>query len=58
MESLCFWLHMDDEFMWRWYCFDDNRTLVARSAESYFSCDRAKAAIKAAKARMIQAAAA
>ena len=58
MESLCFWLHMDEAFMWRWYCFDDNRTLLARSADRYFSRDDANAAIKAAKAHMIQAAAA
>jgi hypothetical protein len=58
MESLSFWLHMDSEFMWRWFCYDGNRTIVARSADCYFSCDEAKAAIIAAKARMIQAAAA
>jgi hypothetical protein len=58
MESLYFWLHMDENFMCRWCCFDNNRALLARSAESYFSRDEANAAIKAAKARMIQAAAA
>ncbi len=58
METLTFWLHMDEEYMWRWHCFDANRLLVARSAKSYFSCNEAKAAISAVKARMIQVAAA
>ena len=49
---------MDQDYMWRWYCYDMNRTIVARSAKAYFSCDDAKAAIEAAKARMILAAAA
>ncbi len=25
MDSLNFWLHMDEQYMWRWYCFDANR---------------------------------
>jgi uncharacterized protein YegP (UPF0339 family) len=58
MDSLHFWLHMDGEFMWRWWCFDANRTLVAHSTEWFFSRDDAEAAIVAAKLRMIQAAAA
>lgn len=58
MDSLNFWLHMDESYMWRWYCYDANRALVARSAEVFFSCSEAEAAIKAAKARMIRAAAA
>ncbi|MBB3694516.1 hypothetical protein FHY05_003166 [Sphingomonas sp. BK580] len=58
MDSLTFWLHMDSDFMWCWYCFDGNRTIMARSSRSYFSRDEAKAAVMAAKARMIQAAAA
>jgi hypothetical protein len=58
MDSLNFWLHMDNEFMWRWYCYNADRDIVARSAEWYFSCDEAKAAVQAAKARMIQVAAA
>lgn len=58
MDSLNFWLHMDSEFMWRWFCFDGNRTIVARSAEAFFSLDEAKAAIEVVKARMIRAAAA
>ena len=58
MASLHFWLHMDSEFMWRWFCFDGNRTIVARSAEAFFSLNDAETAIEAAKARMILAAAA
>ena len=58
MESLTFWLHMDEDYMWCWFCYDDRRTLVARSSQSFFSHDEAKAAVKAAKARMILAAAA
>jgi len=58
MDSLTFWLRMDDGYMWRWYCFDANRIVVARSAEFYFSREEAEVAIKRAKARMIQAAAA
>lgn len=58
MNSLHFWLHMDEQFMWRWYCYDKNRTIVARSFTAYFSHEEADAAVKAGKARMIQAAAA
>lgn len=58
MGTLTFWLHMDSDWMWCWFCFDENRTLLARSADWYFSLDEVKAAVAVAKARMIQAAAA
>lgn len=58
MDSLNFWLHMDEELMWRWYCYDGNRVIVARSAEYYFSRNDALVAVSEAKARMILVAAA
>lgn len=36
MSHLNFWLHMDDRYMWRWYCSDPSGTLVAISAQSFF----------------------
>jgi uncharacterized protein YegP (UPF0339 family) len=44
--------------MWRWYCFDANRDIIARSSEVYFSYAEAGAAIMAAKVRIIEALAA
>lgn len=58
MDSLNFWLHMDEELMWRWYRYDGNRVIVARSAEYYFSRKDALVAVSEAKARMILVAAA
>jgi len=58
MESLNFWPCMDEELMWRWYCFDGSRVILARSAECYFSRNDAQRALLEAKARMVLAAAA
>lgn len=37
MTHLTFWLHMNDQYMWRWFCSDPDGTLVAVSARSFFS---------------------
>lgn len=36
MEPYDYWLHMDEDFMWRWFCSDRNGNLVSLSASSFF----------------------
>lgn len=50
MTHLHFWLHMNDEYMWRWYCSDPNGDLVAISAQSFFKLADAERAADAARA--------
>jgi hypothetical protein len=57
MTSLTFWLHMDQDYMWRWHCFDDNKAHLAFSDRCYFSYEEAVDAVLKAKKRMILAAA-
>lgn len=45
MAHLIFWLHMNDEYMWRWYCSDRSGNLIAISAQSFFRLADAKSAI-------------
>ena len=58
MEDLSFWLHMDAEFMWHWYCSDKNGKLVAISTQHFFDLAEAEAALAAFRHQMALPAAA
>ena len=45
MEPFDYWLHMDADFMWRWYCFDRNGNPVSQSAKSFFHRQEAERAL-------------
>lgn len=49
MADATFWLHMNDEYMWRWFCSDSQGSLVAISAQSFFHRADAEAALEMAK---------
>lgn len=49
MTDLTFWLHMNDEYMWRWFCSDSQGTLIAISAQSFFHRADAVAALEMAQ---------
>ncbi|GAA3887449.1 hypothetical protein GCM10022276_03140 [Sphingomonas limnosediminicola] len=49
MAYLNFWLHMDDGYMWRWYCSEPDGTLVAISARSFSKLADAERAADAAR---------
>ena len=49
MPNLTFWLHMNDKYMWRWFCYDDAGQLFAISAQSFFDLAEAERAMKIAK---------
>lgn len=54
MTHPTFWLHMNDEYMWRWFCSDADGTLVAISARSFFHLADAERALKEARSGMSQ----
>jgi hypothetical protein len=56
MLRLNFWLHMNDEYMWRWFCTDDQGSLVAISAQSFFDLSNAERAMHVARECMGNAA--
>jgi len=49
MLRLNFWLHMNDEYMWKWFCTDDQGSLIAISAQSFFDLANAKEAMHVAR---------
>ena len=49
MLRLNFWLHMNDEYMWRWFCSDYQGSLIAISAQSFFHRADAEAALEIAR---------
>jgi hypothetical protein len=36
MDRLSFWLHMNDEYMWQWFCCQSDGVTLAQSARSFF----------------------
>ncbi|MDO6415217.1 hypothetical protein Q4F19_12565 [Sphingomonas sp. BIUV-7] len=52
MAGFSFWLHMNDEYMWRWFCSDERGNMIAISAQSFFDLVDAERAVKTAKACM------
>jgi len=48
MPSLTFWLHMNDQYMWRWLCYDSAGQLFAISAQSFFDLADAERAMNVA----------
>lgn len=50
--NLTFWLHMNDQYMWRWFCSEADGTLVAVSAGSFFELADAERAIEVARLGM------
>jgi hypothetical protein len=30
------YLHMDQQYLWRWFCVDDHGNTIAKSAQAYF----------------------
>lgn len=41
-----FALHLDDLYLWRWYCFDEVGKALAQSSQAYFNLTDAKASLK------------
>lgn len=33
---LTLWVHMDKQYLWRWFCTDDSGHPVAESSQGYF----------------------
>lgn len=58
MGSLDFWLHMDEQYMWRWFCSRRNGELVAISADRFFELAEAENALKEARFALTKQAAA
>lgn len=42
MMNARFFLHMDRDYSWRWFCVDQDGKLLAISFSGYFSLDEAK----------------
>lgn len=40
------WLHMDKQYLWRWFCTDENGNTVAQSGQAYFKLADASAAMQ------------
>ena len=49
MDHLTFWLHMNDEYMWRWFCSTSDGTVFAMSARSFFRLTDAEDALHSAQ---------
>jgi hypothetical protein len=48
MVPHAFWLHMNESYMWQWFCSDTNGSLVATSVDWFFSrADAEKAMLTA-----------
>ncbi|WP_404714146.1 hypothetical protein [Sphingomonas sp. MMS24-J13] len=52
MAHLDFWLHMNDQYMWQWLCYDHSGKLFAMSAESFFNLPDAERAIDIARSNI------
>lgn len=46
MGDLTFWLHMNDSYMWRWFCSTADGTVIAVSARSFFNLTDAERALR------------
>lgn len=49
MPHLSFWLHMNDKYEWRWFCYDAEGNLFAISAQSFFNLVDAERAMEIAR---------
>lgn len=49
MGHLNFWLHMNDEYMWRWFCSDNSGAIQVMSARSFFRREEAVSAMNIAR---------
>jgi hypothetical protein len=45
MGDLTFWLHMNESYMWRWFCSASDGTIIAISAQSFFNLADAERAL-------------
>ena len=58
MGPLDFWLHMDEQYMWLWFCSRKNGELVAISADRFFELAEAEGALREARYALTKPAAA
>jgi hypothetical protein len=49
MGHLNFWLHMNGEYMWRWFCSKPSGVVQVASARSFFCREDALAAMEVAR---------
>lgn len=49
MATLTFWLHMNDEYMWRWFCSKSDGSIFAMSTGSFFCLADAEKALSGAR---------